>query len=442
VITPGTLRTEFSVLSALVGRAAAAYTPDRWGTRSPCGQGSAMPPSDLPSGKPTGRAAPPPPAPAQHPISWRAAVGLLTALVLLAGGGAWLERGPLLAWLYLRELARAGEGDRAAWVERVAALDAVALPGLLDCLVHDDARACGNARAALARVAERWGPDDRRRGDLAARLVEAFPRLSNPGKESALALEGAWLGAGGGLPPALTPAVAALLVQAARLPDAALHQQALELVPTLLQSPAHAEVLANCRELVQACLKDAAAPNRARAARLAGFPEFGLLEPAMALLSDPAVEVRREAMLAARSAPESVIKTESLLHWLHDPDEDVRRVCEAVLRGRNLSEQHLKLGRLLTDERPSVRLEVLSYLRSDTDLEPGVWLRLLSIDPEPAVRVAAVRAAVADSRVDLSDRLEQMVQSDPSPTVCRLARYYLSCQQQRNLSSPSSRGNR
>jgi hypothetical protein len=167
-----------------------------------------------------------------------------------------------------------------------------------------------------------------------------------------------------------------------------------------------------------------------------------LIEPVMALLGDPDVEVRRAAMLAARAAPEAVIKTETLLRWLHDPDEDVRRLCEAVLRGRNLSEEHLKLGRLLTDARPAVRLQVLNYLHSDSDLEPGVWLRLLSIDPEPAVRVAAVRAAVSDGRVDLGDRLEQMVQTDPSPTVCQLARYYLSCQQQRRLSTPPQGGSR
>jgi hypothetical protein len=360
----------------------------------------------------------------------------MACLLLLAAGAAWVERGPLLAWVFLRELARAGEGDRAAWVERVAALDTAALPGLLDCLTRDDPRACANARAALARLVERWSPDDRRRGEVAAGLVESFARLSNPGKEGALALETDWLRAGAGLPPPLTPAVGALLVQAARSTDTGVHAQALELVPVLLGSHDQKEVVADCRELVQACFRDPAAANRAGAARLAGRPEVGLLEPVMGLLNDPAVEVRREAMLAARSAPESVIKTETLLRWLHDPDDDVRRMCEAVLRGRNLSEEHLKLGRLLTDERPAARMEVLAYLGSDSDLEPGVWLRLLSIDPEPAVRVAAVRAAVADRRVDLSDRLEQMVQSDPSPTVCRLARYYLSCHQQRKLSNP------
>src|SRR5262249_34513341 len=154
-------------------------------------------------------------------------------------------------------------------------------------------------------------------------------------------------------------------------------------------------------------------------------PEMGLLEQVPPLLSDPVAEVRREAMLAARSAPEGVVRTDHLLRWLHDPDEDVRRLCESVLRGRNMTEAHLKLARLLTDDRPAVRLQVREALQSETDLEPGVWLRLLSVDPDAAVRVAAIRAACSHPLVDLTDRIEQMAQSDPSPTVCQLARIYL-----------------
>jgi hypothetical protein len=206
----------------------------------------------------------------------------------------------------------------------------------------------------------------------------------------------------------------------------------------LVEHPVDAGLLGDCRELTQVALRDGEPQVRLRAIQLAVHPQLGLLEQVMRLLNDPVAEVRREAMLAARSAPEAIMKTENLLRWLHDPDEDVRRLCEAVLRGRNLSEKHLKLGRLLTDHHAAVRLQVLSSLHADTDLEPGVWLRLLSIDPEPAVRVAAVRAAADDPRVDLSDRLDQMVQSDPSPTVSQLARYYLSCQKRRNPSILSS----
>jgi hypothetical protein len=223
---------------------------------------------------------------------------------------------------------------------------------------------------------------------------------------------------------------------AARGNDSTVHRLALDVTAELLQTPRGEEILDGCRELLHACLQDPETANRRQAVVLALYPGIGLLERITALLSDPAPEVRREVMAATRSAPETVVQTDHLLRWLHDPDDDVRRLCESVLRSRGMTGEQLKLGRLLTDPRASVRLQVLDYLHPHSDLEPGVWLRLLSVDTEPAVRVAAVRAAVSDPRIDLSDRIDQMAQSDPSPTVCQLARYYLSSQVQRKQSGP------
>src|SRR5581483_8097547 len=98
-----------------------------------------------------------------------------------------------------------------------------------------------------------------------------------------------------------------------------------------------------------------------------------------------------------------------------------------ALRGRGLQPGHLKLARLVTDPRPVNRLRVLDHLFDDGSLDPAVWLRRLSHDPSPAVRAAAVRAMSRQAAVDLTDRLDQMARSDPSPTVRDLARYYLSC---------------
>jgi HEAT repeat protein len=146
------------------------------------------------------------------------------------------------------------------------------------------------------------------------------------------------------------------------------------------------------RELTRTGLHDGAAENRLQAIRLAMRPELDLLEAVVPLLSDPQPEVRRSALLTVGSAPDA-ISTDDLLPWLHDPDEDVRRLCEKALRSRGLQEDHLCLGRLMTDSRPGTRLQVLNRLRYANDLEPGVWLRRLSHDPAPAVRAAAIRAA-------------------------------------------------
>jgi hypothetical protein len=357
----------------------------------------------------------------------RAVAVAAVAALAVAAGAAFVERVHLLAWVYVQGLSRAGDADREVWVGRVAGVGDAALPGLLACLRRHDRQVCANAEAALGRLADGPGRDE-----VAGRLADAFPRLSAPGQETVLNLEAAWLASG-----TVPPGLAQLLAQAAHSEDPAARARALEPVALLLDRPDQAAAAAGCREVVRVGLRAPEPATRLRALQLALHPRLGMLEQVLLLLNDPSPEVRREAMLAARSAPDDLIKTENLLRWLHDPDEDVRRLCEAVLRGapRNLSEEDLKVGRLLTDERPAVRLQVLNYLRADSDLEPGVWLRLLSVDPEPAVRVAAVRAAAADTRVDLSDRMDQMVRSDPSPTVSQLARYYLSSQQRRSSST-------
>src|SRR5437868_2494296 len=108
-------------------------------------------------------------------------VGLVILGILLAvAGGLWVERTPLLAWYYVRGLAGAGEGDRAAWVKRVAGLDRAAWPGLLECLGRPEGRGAANAEAALLQIAKAWEPTDGRWDDLAGRLAEAFGRLGKP----------------------------------------------------------------------------------------------------------------------------------------------------------------------------------------------------------------------------------------------------------------------
>jgi hypothetical protein len=218
--------------------------------------------------------------------------------------------------------------------------------------------------------------------------------------------------------------LAALLPGAFGREDAELRGQALTLAARLLARPDGVEFLGPCRVLTQSSLSDAEPQNRARSLELALYPGMDLQRQLRPLLHDPAAKVRQLALLALGPA-QDVILTEELLHWLHDPDPEVRRLCEMALRGRKLSEGHIRLGRLLTDARPSVRLEVLDHMHRTTDIDPGVWLRHLSHDPVASVRAAAMRAATWDyPQVSFSDRLEQMC-ADASPTVGQLAQYYL-----------------
>jgi HEAT repeat protein len=188
------------------------------------------------------------------------------------------------------------------------------------------------------------------------------------------------------------------------------------------------EAISPCREFTLACLTDTSPVNRILAIRLAANAEIHLLERVTQLLKDPDPGVRRNALLAIGGIPEA-IATDDLLASLHDPDPEARRLCEEILRGRGLSPEQVKLGAVLTDPDALKRLRVLEYLRFHSELEPGLWLRKLSHDPSPAVRAAAIRAAAEQNGVDITDRLKQLCQNDPSQTVRQVAQYYLSCRQ-------------
>jgi hypothetical protein len=302
---------------------------------------------------------------------------LIMLLILIAAG--WWQRTPLLAWYYVRGLAAAEDEARAAWIERVAGLDAGAVPRLLACLESADSRACANALEALAHLARSWGSGDPRTLQVLQQVAERFP-------SHALALAEAFIDT---VPPG----------------------QGGETIPSL----------------VRAGLKTPDPDCRVRAVRLmlhaALRSDAELLAQAVPLLRDPAAPVRRAALLALGMA-ESVVSEDSLLPLLHDPDADVRRLCEAALRGRGLQEDHLRLARLISDARPSARLEVFEVLNRANDLDAGTWLRHLSLDPSPAVRAAAARAAAAQTQVDLRAQLRQLAQEDPSPTVRQLAAHY------------------
>jgi hypothetical protein len=352
-------------------------------------------------------------------------------LLVAAGAGLWWGRTPLLTWFYMRGLIQADDGNRELWAERVAGLDRAAVPRLLDLLTGDD-RACANARAALVALIRRRGGDDPRGEELARRLADGFVRLSVSGQREVLQFETVWLRAEDGKIPLAEVARAAArqLPDAARADDGAVRGAALDLASALLARSDYAESIGPCRELAVACFGDQNAENRARAAQIALHPGMDLQQQSLPLLRDPSPEVRRLAMLVVGPA-QSVISTDDLLHWLHDPDSDVRRLCEMALVSRKVPQKHIRLGRMLTDPDFHVRLNVLDELHSAQarDIDAGIWLRYLSHDPKESVRVAAVRAAVEQrfyTPVDLRDRMEQMSKSDPSDTVRQLVGYSLS----------------
>lgn len=357
----------------------------------------------------------------------------LVGVVVALGLATWWWGNSVLAWYYVQRLSRADEANRECWAKRVARLDEAAVPRLLACLRDQDSQVCGNAQAGLACLAACRQAEPARYLDLANRLTDLFPQLSLAGQCSVLELQAAWLKEWQQpIPAELRQAALRLLPTAGRSADKEVRGRALLLAGTLLQQEKEGETCTVCREVVRRGLQDNEAANRALATHLAAKPGLNLLPQVAPLLDDPAPAVRQAAMLAVGPYPEAVA-TDDLLRSLHDTDEDVRLLCEAALRSRGLKKEDVDLARLISDDQPSVRLQVLETLLRSADLEPGVWLRRLSHDAAPAVRAAAVRLASEHGQLDFADRLGQMAQNDPSPTVRQLAGYYLARQKKRQL---------
>jgi hypothetical protein len=361
---------------------------------------------------------------------------IIVIAILGLGLGIWGGRKQLMAWYYVRQLSTATPENREPWIARALDLDEAVVPALIACLDRNDDQACDNAIMALKNLLGRWAPDDPRSISLHCRIGEAFQSMSRAGQEKTLQLVEDLFKKelkDSHQREHLYVIVKQLVGEAVQVQESTVRRQALTMATSALtalsgdNAPADAGFVDACRNLVRVSLADATDANRILAIRLAQRPEINLLTEIIPLLRDGSAGIRREALLALGPAPE-VISDDHLLYWLTDPDEDVRRLCEMALKGRGLQENHIRLARLMADRRPAVRLEVIDNLQAAPDLDPGAWLRRLSHDPVPAIRVAAARAAADQARIDLRDRIEQMAQTDPSPTVQQVARYYLSCQ--------------
>jgi hypothetical protein len=352
----------------------------------------------------------------------------LTILGLLAGA-AWWQRKPFLAKYYVQQLGQADEANRDGWVAGVIGLEEAALPALLKALENADKRTCDNLEFALVGLVRGWGPADPRSQMLLEQLAVRFDSLNGYAKISVLQIPIALLQKNPEkktLPPALTRLAGEMLTVAAKSKE--LRVSALRLAGALVEGVPHGQWLDLCRGLALQGLAATDADTRVAAIQLILRPplrqETDVLARVVPLLKDSAVQVRKTALVALSPAAD-LVSDDDLLPLLHDPDEEVQNLCELALRSRGLQESHILLARLISDDRPAARLQVLQHLGDATDLEPGVWLRRLCQDPAPAVRAAAVRAAVAQSQVDLRTCLHEMAQQDPSPTVRQLAGHYL-----------------
>ncbi len=295
--------------------------------------------------------------------------------------------------------------------------------------------------AVPTRLSQQWGVGDSRTVALAMRCGREFAQLSAPGQQNVLDLAAEWFhGATEDAPPApglLAACVRYLAESRHTSTNGTTQERALELCDVLLAQPQGTEALSASRDLVRNCLASDSATNRLRAVEFAKRPGMDLFEQVASLLTDPIVEVRRAAVAAVGPAT-NVVLDDALLPSLHDDDPEVQRLCwEALMVKRRLTPEQIHLGYLLTAKEPIIRVQVIDFLHKVIDLkDPALWLTRLSHDPSPAIRAAAARAMSHLSATDpsLLERLDEMARTDPSATVCLLAKYYLENPENRGVS--------
>ncbi len=354
-------------------------------------------------------------------------ISVLLTLVVASGVAVW-QRGTLVAWWHVRDLAKADEFTRETRVDAFKPLGESAVGPLLFALRSDDVAACSNLELGLRAVVNDWKADDPRTLRTVEAIRDHFAGLSIEGKKAVLHFAAAFVGRDEDttLPATVARVLGDLMATAES--DDALRPVAFALAGALVERAPPGQWQSICRGLAIKGLADANVAARVAAIQLVLREplrkDADLLTQVVPLFRDGDASVRRMALVAL--GPNSdVVLEDDLLPLLHDSNLDIRHLCEVVLQSRGLSDVHVRMARLISDENPAVRLQVIPLLRQATDLDADVWLRRLTLDPAPAVRAAAARVASALPSDDLRRRLDEMAQSDPSATVREIARFYV-----------------
>lgn len=352
---------------------------------------------------------------------WMLAGGLVLAGV--GGLAAYKHEDLLTAW-QVHQLGQANEQGRQEITQQLAQNPGISAGWLLYSLAQssepENSAVLGDT---LTTVTQNMTPEEL--DPLIAKAASLFRSMEGSAQQVTLRWMAGALPAGN--PEAMSErraaAIRRLVDQAFVGDEPEVQALALRLAPPALRQRPPGELVESLRLLVNSGVKSRIAMVQMQAIAVAMVPEMDCLEEAAKCLKSPHKDVRQAAVLALGPASEK-ISDEILLPSLHDEDPEIVQLAQTALQSRGLRDDQIRLGKLMSDPKATRRLEVLDHLSATRDIDPAIWLRKLSNDPSPAVRVAALRAMSQETGLDLADRVKQMEKTDPSPSVNKLAGYY------------------
>ena len=110
-----------------------------------------------------------------------------------------------------------------------------------------------------------------------------------------------------------------------------------------------------------------------------------------------------------------------VMELLIHPRADVVAATHDELRRRRLTEAELKRARQYVQSPVYARVRLVNELLARSPEERRAWLRWLSKDPAPEVRIAVLRAMSATGDTTLTSRIREMAIHERDERVAKLA---------------------
>ncbi len=343
-----------------------------------------------------------------------------------AGVGFW-QQNTIVTWYRTWRFQSATPEALPQYVRLFEPMGLAGTEALIGCFQSTNETACENARLVLSKILTIWSPTDNRRTTVTEQITALAPRFSSCGIKASLNLLQELMQSQverRGLQIALSAIIAQTSAHSeCRLGVYETLQQALQNEENIEES-----LQKQAKSLVIVGIKSDQEAVRLAAIRLAVLPGLNLHEHLAPLITgsntDPSIEVRQLVLLAL-GEHEKLLSTDEMCKYLNDPDKEVQTIAERALQVRGLSQNQIKLARLMHDPNAVSRAELPGLVVSTSEVDTFQWMERLSKDPAPSVRAATARVLGVSSDQRMTSLLKKLSEQDEDQTVQQIARFYL-----------------